>query len=1614
MKKKIIILGILIISIWLSLSGYSEAGTITAHFTGKLSDYGLDTDDDDDEYYNYLVINVEINVSETGEFRIKGGLCDNLESDYISHAYTDISLSPGTYSVEVKFDGREIYNKGYDGPYKLYYIVLEQGNIHLDHILHAYTTGTYSYTQFQPPQASFTGSFTDYGLDTDNDEWYNYLVVNVEVNVIEAGDFRIRGNLYDNLGNNSITQVYTNISLLSGTHTVELKFDGREIYNKGYDGPYKLRNLDLYQGNTYLDDIQDAYTTGIYSHTQFQLPDASFTGSFTDYALDTDDDEYYNYLVINAEVNVIEAGDFRIRGNLYDNSGNHSITYVHTNISLLSGTHTVELKFDGREIYNKGYDGPYKLCNLDLYQGNTCLDDIQDAFTTGTYSYTQFQPPKVSFTGSFTDYGLDTDNDEWYNYLVVNVEVNVIEAGDFRIRGNLYDNSGNHSITYGFTNISLSPGTHTIELKFDGREIYDKSYDGPYKLQNLYIRDENTGTQLDYISNAYTTGTYSYTQFQIPEASFTGSFTDYCLDTDDDERYNYLVINVEINVLETGEFRIDGNLYDNLGNYISCGYTHNILLATGTHTIELKFDGREIYSKGYNGPYKLRYIKLWQDYIQLDYISNAYTTGTYSYTQFQSPNAKFTGSFTDYALDTDDDERYNYLVINAEVNVIKAGEFRIEKWLYDNSGSNSITYGFTNISLSPGTHTIELKFDGRRIYDKSYDGPYKLQNLYLRDENTGAQLDYISNAYTTGTYSYTQFQIPEASFTGSFTDYGLDTDNDEWYNYLVVKVEVNVIEAGDFRIRGNLYDNSGNHSITYVYTNISLLSGTHTVELKFDGREIYNRGYDGPYGLRLDLWQSNFHLEYISGYTGTYSYTQFQPPQASFTGSFTDYALDTDDDEYYNYLVINAEVNAIEAGDFRIRGNLYDNSGNHSITYVHTNISLLSGTHTVELKFDGREIYNKGYEGPYKLRNLDLYQGNTCLDDIQDAYTTGIYSHRQFQLPDASFTGSFTDYGLDTDNDEWYNYLVVNVEVNVIEAGDFRIRGKLYDNSGNNSITYVHTNISLLSGTHTVELKFDGREIYNKGYEGPYKLRNLDLYQGNTCLDDIQDAFTTGTYSYTQFQPPEASFTGSFTDYCLDTDDDERYNYLVINVEVNVIEAGDFRIRGNLYDNLGNNSITYVHTNISLLSGTHTVELKFDGREIYNKGYEGPYKLRNLDLYQGNTCLDDIQDAYTTGTYSHTQFQLPDASFTGSFTDYALDTDDDEFYNYLVVNHEINVVNAGEFRISGELWDNSGNSPITSGYTNISLQPGTYTIKFKFNGRKIYNTGYDGPYKVDNVRLCIETIEKEEVEEEVEEEAEEEKVPIPMGLVEIDTLPYPYITGTYSYTQFQIPEVTFSGTPTNDYGLDTDGDGLHNYLVININVKVRKPGEFMIKGLLCEDFKEPPFNVIKYIDIMHKFLSTGTQTIALKIDGKDIYSKGINGPYNLFPLFILIKDDSDWMEVDYSKFVYTTSGSYKYTDFQPLDVPMMQDLNKVCVYPNPFIPSKSKTDVIIFKNLTQDVTLRIFTISGELVFKKEGIDYTYEWDGRNDAGRKVASGVYLYCITNTKGDKCIGKLAIIK
>ncbi|MCP4567705.1 MAG: hypothetical protein GY841_09010 [FCB group bacterium] len=85
------------------------------------------------------------------------------------------------------------------------------------------------------------------------------------------------------------------------------------------------------------------------------------------------------------------------------------------------------------------------------------------------------------------------------------------------------------------------------------------------------------------------------------------------------------------------------------------------------------------------------------------------------------------------------------------------------------------------------------------------------------------------------------------------------------------------------------------------------------------------------------------------------------------------------------------------------------------------------------------------------------------------------------------------------------------------------------------------------------------------------------------------------------------------------------------------------------------------------------------------------------------------------------------------------------------------------------------------------------------------------------------------------------------------------------------------------------------------------------------------------------------------------------------------------------------------------------NIEEVLTYPNPFI-IRHGTELVRF-GYTGNAEISIFTLAGEMVRE---IPVTGVWDGRNEQGEPVASGVYLFTLTDRDGNVGRGKLLLVR
>jgi hypothetical protein len=310
-----------------------------------------------------------------------------------------------------------------------------------------------------------------------------------------------------------------------------------------------------------------------------------------------------------------------------------------------------------------------------------------------------------------------------------------------------------------------------------------------------------------------------------------------------------------------------------------------------------------------------------------------------------------------------------------------------------------------------------------------------------------------------------------------------------------------------------------------------------------------------------------------------------------------------------------------------------------------------------------------------------------------------------------------------------------------------------------------------------------------------------------------------------------------------------------------------------------------VNKTTSLSTGIQTVDLDFDGQSIFQHRQNGPYHLRRLRVedMSGNR-MAFIYDAYTTSAYAYSQFQHSGTTVDGtSYSDQGLDVDSDGDYDYLRVEFQIDADQEGVYLLLADLNDSEG-SLIASTIREMSLVVGSNPVVLDFPGGAIYEHGVDGPYQVAAVAL------------------------LDQDGTGVDYQQVAHTTQAYSYTDFSLPLVSLTGD-YQDYGQDTDGNGLYNYLNIDIPAVPGDGGVIVAEGRLVDSTGHE----IEWAENNTEMDAGTVQTITLSFAGEPIFVNRRDGPFELRDLLVYHTGDPEqYISVSQAH----VTAAYSYLDFE--------------------------------------------------------------------------------------------------
>jgi hypothetical protein len=219
-------------------------------------------------------------------------------------------------------------------------------------------------------------------------------------------------------------------------------------------------------------------------------------------------------------------------------------------------------------------------------------------------------PSATTFSGSFSDRGVDADGDGRFDQLVIDVGVEVDVEAAYRVFGTLSDGAGT-AIEQVQMGQQLAAGLQTVSLAFDGAGLFALGHDGPYLLEDLVVEDVATETGLA-VGPAYTTAAYAHTDFQRPPLLLTGNASDHGAHTEHMERlpFEELVVEVEVDTAVAAEVQAAAKLYAEDGTFVAADNPLSSL-GPGLVMVAFRFPASQIFRVGKPGPFTLQLLSIW-------------------------------------------------------------------------------------------------------------------------------------------------------------------------------------------------------------------------------------------------------------------------------------------------------------------------------------------------------------------------------------------------------------------------------------------------------------------------------------------------------------------------------------------------------------------------------------------------------------------------------------------------------------------------------------------------------------------------------------------------------------------------------------------------------------------------------------------------------------------------------------------------------------------------------------------------------------------------------------------------------------------------------------------
>lgn len=222
----------------------------------------------------------------------------------------------------------------------------------------------------------------------------------------------------------------------------------------------------------------------------------------------------------------------------------------------------------------------------------------------------------------------------------------------------------------------------------------------------------------------------------------------------------------------------------------------------------------------------------------------------------QPVRANLPGTFTDRAVDSDGDNRFDEVIIAPDIEVQEPGQYNITVDLRVSNGQQ-LAANLTT-TLAAGLVAPDIHFSTREIKQVlGVDGPYTVAEVLLELLDVPVMADAVYQVGETAAYQLDQFALDTLELKAA-TATGVDSNGNQQFEVLNINfvVAINVTQADFYNWTARLVDNHGTE-IALAEGDGLLNPGEQSIMLQFDGNAIGRNGVDGPYHVRNFIFFSD-------------------------------------------------------------------------------------------------------------------------------------------------------------------------------------------------------------------------------------------------------------------------------------------------------------------------------------------------------------------------------------------------------------------------------------------------------------------------------------------------------------------------------------------------------------------------------------------------------------------------------------------------------------------------------------------------------------------------------------------------------------------------------------